>query len=105
MELDLDLKGTLIVAGEGINATLAGVACTIDALVAALQAGLPVPPLMTRLDLKRAQSWSVPFGAAEGEAQAKDRHPRGAGADQARRVGVYVAPEDGTPCWTSPMWC
>jgi UPF0176 protein len=62
VELDLDLKGTLIVVGESINATLAGVACTIDALVAALQAGLPVLPLMTRLDLKRAQACSVPFG-------------------------------------------
>ncbi len=90
----LDLKGTMIVAGEGINATLAGAEPAIETFLSALQTGLPDLPAMTRLELKRARAECVPFGRLKVKHKPEIVTLGAPEADPKARVGVHVAPED-----------
>ena len=88
----LGLKGTLIVASEGINGTLAGEAEAIDHFVAALTRGMDGLPAMTRLELKRDPADVVPFRRLKVKLKPEIVTIAAAEADPSRAVGVYVEP-------------
>src|SRR5271154_5705412 len=57
----LGLKGSVLLAHEGINGTLAGHADGIDALVEALQRGALFGGRLDRLELKFSKAQMMPF--------------------------------------------
>src|SRR3954466_15893209 len=57
----LALKGSVLLAHEGINGTLAGSAEAIDALVAQLQGGRRFGGRLDNLELKFSRASAMPF--------------------------------------------
>lgn len=57
----LGLKGTLIIAPEGINGTVAGTAEAIDGFIGELRAGAPFGGRLDRLELKFSTAAAMPF--------------------------------------------
>src|SRR4051794_32086642 len=58
---DLALKGSVLLAGEGINGTLAGDDGAIDALVEALRNGALFGGRLDNLELKLSGAAAMPF--------------------------------------------
>src|SRR6266853_71467 len=58
---DLKLKGSVLLAREGINGTLAGTASAIATLVEELQSGDLFGGRLDNLELKLSQSAAMPF--------------------------------------------
>src|SRR5882757_7628717 len=58
---ELDLKGSVLLAQEGINATIAGGAEAIEALVKELQHGSLFGGRLDHLELKFSHSATMPF--------------------------------------------
>ena len=88
------IKGTLILAPEGINGTVAGTAEAIDALAAWLFAG---PVLGGRLDgaeVKYSAASEMPFLRMKVRLKPEIVTLRAPEANPARQVGTYVEPED-----------
>lgn len=86
----LGLRGTLLIAPEGINGTLAGTQSAVDALLALLhtQVGLP------RDDVKFSEASEMPFHKLKIRQKREIitfGHPE---ANPATRAGEYVAPPD-----------
>ena len=90
----LGLKGSVLLAQEGINGTVAGSDEAIDALRRGIAARRPVrrPARQSRTEILERRRDAVP--AAEGPAEEGDRHARRAAADPTRQVGTYVEPAD-----------
>jgi UPF0176 protein len=88
----LGLKGTLIVASEGVNGTLAGEAEVIDSFVAAMTGGMDGLPAMKRLELKRDPADAVPFRRLKVKLKPEIVTIAAADADPSRAVGAYVEP-------------
>lgn len=86
----LGVKGTLILAGEGINGTVAGSAANVDTLVATIRAW----PGCADMDVKYAQAPTMVFGRMK--VKVKDEIVTlGAGdLDPARRAGFHVEPSE-----------
>jgi UPF0176 protein len=59
--LDLGLRGSILLADEGINGTIAGPAFGIDTLMAELQSGHLLGPRLDRLELKFSTAATMPF--------------------------------------------
>jgi len=59
---DLGIRGTLLLAQEGINGTVAGTAAAIDALMAALREGSLFGRRLDNLELKFSTASAMPFG-------------------------------------------
>jgi UPF0176 protein len=86
----LGLKGSILLAAEGINGTLAGGADGIDALVREMKEGPLFAGRLERLELKFSGSTEMPFGRLKVRLKKEivtlgDPH-----ADPTRRVGTYV---------------
>jgi UPF0176 protein len=86
----LGLKGTLLLAPEGINGTLAGTASAIDALVHELQHGAVFGARLDNLELKFSTAAEMPFRRLKVRLKKEivtfgDRR-----ADPSRAVGTYV---------------
>jgi UPF0176 protein len=91
---DLGLKGSVLLAHEGINGTLAGRREAIAALVEQLQQGPLFGGRLDRLELKFSQALALPFRRLKIRLK-KDIVTLGdATADPTRQVGVYVDPAD-----------
>eukprot|EP01037_Dinobryon_pediforme_P013516 gene13516-13635_t len=90
----LRLKGTLIVAAEGVNGTLAGPAEQIDTLVAALRAGVDGVPPLSRLELKLDPAAAMPFRRLKVKLKPEIVTIADGSADPLRAVGTYVEPAD-----------
>src|SRR5712671_5484264 len=58
---DLELKGSVLLAHEGINGTLAGDADAIDALIAELREGALFGGQLDNLELKFSRASTMPF--------------------------------------------
>jgi UPF0176 protein len=58
---DLGLKGSILLATEGINGTVAGASGAIDALIVELEQGVLFSGRLTHLELKFSQAASMPF--------------------------------------------
>jgi len=89
-----DLKGTLLLASEGINGTLAGSPAAIDGLIEDLRRGPLFGGRLDNLELKFSAAARMPFRRLKVRLKKEivtfgDRR-----ADPARAVGTYVDPAD-----------
>ncbi|MBB3982666.1 UPF0176 protein [Sphingobium fontiphilum] len=87
---DLAIKGTLILASEGINGTVAGSAAGIDALIAAIRA----LPGCADMDVKYAHAPTMPFGRMKVKVKAEIVTLGAGDLDPARRAGFHVEPSE-----------
>lgn len=84
------LRGTLLLAHEGINGTVAGAPEAIDALVAHLGA----MPALSGLDVKYSGAREMPFHRMKVRLKAEIVTMGVAGIDPERDAGTYVEPAD-----------
>ncbi len=91
---DLTLKGSVLLAHEGINGTLAGSAEAIAALVEELRRGALFGGRLDNLELKFSAASAMPFQRLKIRLK-KEIVTLGDGAtDPTRQVGIYVDPAD-----------
>jgi UPF0176 protein len=84
------IKGTLLLAHEGINGTIAGSEAGIDEALAAIRA----LPGCASLDVKNAYTGSMPFHRMKVRLKAEIVSMGVEGLDPAHEAGTYVEPED-----------
>jgi UPF0176 protein len=89
----LGLKGSVLLAQEGINGTVAGSSAGIDLLIAELRHGALFGSRLDNLELKFSQSLEVPFQRMKVRLK-KEIVTLGAAVDPTRQVGTYVEPAD-----------
>jgi UPF0176 protein len=89
----LGLKGTLLLAGEGLNGTVAGDADAIDALVVELRDGPLFGGRLDDLELKFSTASAMPFQRMKVRLKKEIVTLGDQVADPLQRVGVYVDPE------------
>lgn len=87
---DHEIKGTILLAPEGINATIAGPDEGIRQVLAHLRAD----PRFADLVSKESYADEMPFGRLKVRLKREIVTLRRPEADPARRVGTYVKPED-----------
>lgn len=93
-----DLKGTVLLAPEGVNGTLAGSREGIDAALEALRA----LPNSRTLEHKESHAESMPFTRLKVRLKKEIVTMKVPGVDPASIVGTYVAPEDWNSLITDP---
>ncbi|RVT43747.1 rhodanese-related sulfurtransferase [Sphingobium algorifonticola] len=85
-----DVRGTLLLAREGINGTIAGPADGIAQVIAHIRS----LPDCQDLDVKYAQTDRMPFGRMKVRVKREIVTMGHAGLDPARHAGTYVDPAD-----------
>jgi UPF0176 protein len=90
----LKLKGSVLLAHEGINGTLAGSVEAIDELVATLRRGDLFGGRLDRLELKFSSATTTPFGRLKIRLKKEIVTFGDKAADPTRQVGTYVEPND-----------
>ncbi len=90
----LGLKGSVLLAHEGINGTLAGSADAIAALVEELRRGALFGGRLDNLELKFSQATAMPFQRLKIRLKKEIVTLGDAAADPTRQVGIYVDPAD-----------
>jgi UPF0176 protein len=90
----LGLKGSVLLAHEGINGTIAGDADAIDALVAELRHGPLFGGRLDRLELKFSRSATMPFGRMKVRLKKEIVTLGDPEVDPTERVGTYVDAAD-----------
>jgi len=90
----LALKGTVLLAHEGINGTLAGSAEAIAALVEELRRGALFGGRLDNLELKFSAAAAMPFQRLKIRLKKEIVTLGDAAADPTRQVGIYVDPAD-----------
>ena len=90
----LGLKGSVLLAHEGINGTLAGSAETIAALVEELRRGDLFGGRLDHLELKFSIASLMPFQRLKIRLKKEIVTLGDTGADPTRQVGIYVEPTD-----------
>jgi UPF0176 protein len=91
---ELRLKGSVLLAHEGINGTLAGSDEAITALVEELRQGALFGGRLDNLELKFSQSAAMPFQRLKIRLKKEIVALGDASADPTRQVGIYVEPAD-----------
>jgi UPF0176 protein len=91
---DLELRGSILLAQEGINGTIAGTADAIDTLVNELQRGELFGGRLDHLELKFSQAASMPFQRLKVRLKKEIVTLDDATVDPTRQVGIYVEPAD-----------
>ena len=91
---DLLLKGSVLLAHEGINGTLAGSEEAIDRFVAELRHGDLFAGRIDRLELKFSSAAVMPFGRLKIRLKKEIVTFGNEAADPTRQVGTYVEPAD-----------
>jgi UPF0176 protein len=91
---DLRLKGSVLLAAEGINGTLAGTADNIDALVAELRHGALFGGRLDRLELKFSTAQVMPFGRLKIRLKKEIVTLGDESCDPTKQVGIYVEPSE-----------
>ncbi len=91
---DLELRGSVLLAYEGINGTLAGNPEAIDRLVVELRHGDLFGGRLDHLELKFSFATVMPFGRLKVRLKKEIVTFGHAIADPTRRVGAYVEPKD-----------
>ena len=89
LALEHDLSGTILLAGEGVNGTIAGTRDGIDAMLAALRA----LPGCAGLEHKESEAQENPFLRMKVRLK-KEIVTMGVDVDAISGVGTYVEPED-----------
>jgi UPF0176 protein len=90
----LELKGSVLLAQEGINGTVAGSASGIDALVGELRGGALFGGRLDNLELKFSEAAAMPFQRLKVRLKKEIVTLGDPAADPTRQVGVYVDPAD-----------
>jgi UPF0176 protein len=98
----LGLKGSILLAAEGINGTVAGSDDGIDALVAELRNGGLFGGRLDQLELKFSRAEAMPFGRMKVRLKREIVTLGDARADPTRQVGIYVEPADWNALISSP---
>src|ERR1700736_5893831 len=88
------LKGSVLLAHEGINGTLAGSAEAITALVEELRRGALFGGRLDNLERKFSRASAMPFQRLKIRLKKEIVTLGDAGADPTRQVGIYVDPAD-----------
>jgi UPF0176 protein len=91
---NLKLKGSVLLAVEGINGTLAGRADDIDALIAELRHGALFGDRLDRLELKFSTAQAMPFGRLKIRLKKEIVTLGDEKVDPTKRVGIYVEPAE-----------
>jgi UPF0176 protein len=91
---ELALKGTLLLAPEGINGTVAGTEAAIDRFVATLQDGPLFEGRLDGLELKFSTAEAMPFQRMKVRLKKEIVTLGDTATDPTRRVGTYVDPLD-----------
>ena len=91
---DLALKGSVLLAPEGINGTLAGDAEAIDQLTRQLRDGPLFGGRLDNLELKFSAAAAMPFQRLKVRLKKEIVTLGDAQADPTRQVGIYVDPSD-----------
>ncbi|MDB5606802.1 MAG: hypothetical protein JWP25_3702 [Bradyrhizobium sp.] len=91
---DLELKGSVLLANEGINGTLAGRADAIDNLIGELRDGALFGGRLDNLELKFSHASAMPFQRLKVRLKKEIVTLGDTGTDPTRQVGVYVDPAD-----------
>jgi len=91
---DLELKGSVLLAPEGVNGTLAGGADAIVALVEELRHGALFGGRLDKLELKFSQASTMPFQRLKVRLKREIVTFGDPATDPTRQVGVYVDPAD-----------
>jgi UPF0176 protein len=92
--LDLGIKGTLLLAHEGINGTVAGLDGAIDTLMAELRDGPLFGGRLDNLELKFSAASEMPFGRMKVRLKKEIVTLGDPQVDPTRRVGTYVSPAE-----------
>ena len=87
---DAGLRGTILLASEGINATIAGQAAAVESALSCLRAD----PRLADLRVKRSCHDAIPFGRMKVRLKREIVALKVPGVDPQARVGVYVEPEN-----------
>jgi UPF0176 protein len=90
----LSIRGTILLAHEGINGTVAGEAGAIDALIQELRAGTLFGGRLDNLELKFSQASVMPFARLKVRLKKEIVTLGDPAADPTRAVGTYVDPQD-----------
>jgi UPF0176 protein len=90
----LGLKGSVLLAHEGLNGTLAGSATAIRGLVDELRQGALFGGRLDRLELKFSQASAMPFRRLKVRLKKEIVTLGAVEADPTRQVGIYVEPAD-----------
>jgi len=90
----LELKGSVLLAEEGINATLAGSAQAVAALIDELRHGDLFGGRLDNLELKFSGAAAMPFQRLKIRLKKEIVTLGDASADPTRQVGIYVDPAD-----------
>jgi UPF0176 protein len=90
----LKLKGSVLLAQEGINGTLAGSTDAIAALMAELQGGELFGSRLDNLELKFSRASNMPFGRLKIRLKKEIVALGDGAADPMRHVGIYVDPAE-----------
>jgi len=90
----LELKGSVLLANEGINGTLAGTAHAIDALVVELRDGALFGGRLDNLELKFSSASAMPFARLKIRLKKEIVTLGDSKTDPTKAVGVYVDPTD-----------
>src|SRR5450755_1674849 len=91
---ELKLKGSVLLAHEGINGTLAGSHEAIAALVGELRHGVLFGGRLDNLELKFSAASAMPFQRLKIRLKKEIVTLGDASADPTRQVGIYVDPAD-----------
>jgi len=91
---ELQLKGSVLLAQEGINGTVAGEADGIAMFVDELRRGNLFGGRLDKLELKFSSAAEMPFGRMKVRLKKEIVTLGDAAADPTRRVGVYVEPSE-----------
>ncbi|OAF01794.1 hypothetical protein AYJ54_04460 [Bradyrhizobium centrolobii] len=86
----LSLKGSVLLAREGINGTIAGTSDAIDAFAQELAHGDMFGGRLDNLELKFSTSEEMPFGRLKVRLKKEIVTLGDAAADPTRQVGIYV---------------
>ncbi|MBR1090648.1 rhodanese-related sulfurtransferase [Bradyrhizobium manausense] len=86
----LSLKGSVLLAEEGINGTIAGAAEAVDAFTQELAHGAMFAGRLNNLELKFSTAEAMPFGRLKVRLKKEIVTLGDAAADPTRQVGTYV---------------
>ena len=90
----LELKGSILLAQEGINGTLAGSDDAVDAFVEELQHGPLFGGRLDHLELKFSQAATMPFQRLKVRLKKEIVTLGDASVDPTQQVGIYVEPAE-----------
>jgi len=99
---DLALKGSVLLAHEGINGTLAGSAEAVAALIEQLRRGDLFGGRLDNLQLKLSAAAAMPFQRLKIRLKREIVTLGDPAADPTRQVGIYVDPADWNDVMAAP---